>query len=140
MTDVKTMLVLGEVEPNHCKVPQSELRSQGIELQARRVTDMELFLEDEHLAAIYATPEQRRQIAELMEEDTIASLCEAGQIEVTLAVQHIATFGTIGAVIMDEPTWINWSRWLTFKDAFEQLTESYDRWVVRSDGTVECVN
>jgi len=142
VTNVRTMLVLGDVSPRQYRVSQFGLLKIGIRPRVRRVTSAELYPDDDQLIATYATPEQRRQIDKLTDEGSIASLTEIADMRPALAVQHIATFATFGpirAVVMDEPAWIDWSREPLFERAFGELPDPYDCWVVRSDGTVERV-
>lgn len=123
---LKTLIVIGSVSSRQYKPVRTNIyRQLGLNVAVRRATDNEFYLEAEELLNRYGTP------GEITAPHSGATLLQ-------LAEKHLATFGDVGAIVMDEITWDNYgTNGRYIKEALCRRPEGCPRWIAYQDRHVE---
>lgn len=129
----EVILVLGSVTAKEYGRVRLEMLREGIKTQIIRSTVDELFLETEALVERYASDEGPLGYgAEFEEAYARADMSDFERY----AAQHLAQYGNITTVVMDQASWEEWSSTEYPAAALRQLSPV--RWLI-TDGYAEYI-
>jgi hypothetical protein len=148
LTMNKNILVIGEVTRNQYQLPRLETLHEGHKPKIVRVSADDFLIGGHQLLARYATNEEHQQYKAASKADdrmTKDELMSGAPLRSTpilhqLAERHMDSFSVIGAIVIDEASWVNLSASAnTYIDnAIDKLSDC-TIWVARPDGSTEFV-
>lgn len=127
----KTILVIGSVTAEEYKPVRLECIAEGHKPKIVRVTIAELFSDNEDLVRFYGSDEGELKYWSPEFNEIYKAACEEkdGTTLDRLAEKHLATYGDIAAIVMDQPSYDDWG--FNLEVAGVMLKErGYTRWVV----------